>query len=83
MVFSDAPRHEGMWEMEAEVHEFVTAGIDSGSGQIHVPAALAPSHKDKRVMHSYIGTVNWQACYYKNTCSQKQDCVLSSHMSAV
>jgi hypothetical protein len=44
-----------VWEVEVELHEFGTAGIDSGSEQLYVPAALPPAPKDSGpCIHTYV-----------------------------
>ena len=44
-----------MWEVEVELRVFVTAGIDSGSGQLYIPAALPPAPKDDGPrIHTYV-----------------------------
>jgi hypothetical protein len=55
-----------MWEVEVELHEFVTAGIDSGSGQLYIPAVLPPAPKatDQAFIRMFsIGGITWQTCY--------------------
>jgi hypothetical protein len=34
---------EGLWDVEVELHTFLTSALGGGKGQLHVPAAFSPA----------------------------------------